>query len=119
MNGGGGQDYFFFTTAFNDIPVEKPGGEALTPRRSSFDDDEIDRTTRSFVLENADCQPSRSPGQRVQIGSARVKQRAVGTIIMAMDDMEIVKAVGKSLGIALAQQRLQVLTLQSGAGLSG
>jgi hypothetical protein len=21
MNGGGGQDYFFFTTAFNDIPV--------------------------------------------------------------------------------------------------
>jgi hypothetical protein len=23
MNGGDGQDYFFFTTAFNDIPVEK------------------------------------------------------------------------------------------------
>jgi hypothetical protein len=29
MNGGDGQDYFFFTTAFNGIPIEKSGGESV------------------------------------------------------------------------------------------
>jgi hypothetical protein len=33
MNGGDGQDYFFFTTAFNDIPVEKLVWQFRSPHR--------------------------------------------------------------------------------------
>src|ERR1700722_266810 len=90
---------------------------SLTRRRRSLDDDEVDRPARSVVVENADRQSSRSPGKRVQIGPPFVKQRAVGLIIMAMDNVEIAKAVGISLGIALPQQRLLPLAVQSNIGV--
>ena len=115
MNDGDPQDYFFFTTAFNDIPARKPAertANSLTPGRRTLDGDEIDRAARTLVVENADRQPPRSPGQCVEIGSAFVEQRAVRVIIMTVDDMQIAEAFRISLGIALPQQRLHALKIK-------
>src|SRR3984885_13422315 len=78
---------------------------SLTSGRSALDGDEVDRAARTLVVENADRQPPRSPGQCVEIGSAFVEQRSVGAIIMTVDNMEIAEAFRISLGIAFPQQR--------------
>src|SRR5579863_5895292 len=65
---------------------------SLTPGRVAFDGDDIDRAARPVVVESTNRQSPGPPGQRVQVGSAVVKQWAVGIIVMAVDDMESAKA---------------------------
>src|ERR1700722_367070 len=85
---------------------------SLTFGRSALDGDEIDRAAGTVVVENADRQPPGSPGQCVEIGSAFVKQRTFGVIIVAVDNVEIAEALRGSLRIALPQQRLDALKVK-------
>src|SRR5580692_8202361 len=98
----------FLHNGFQRHSDRKPAGRtvnSLTPSRRALDGDKIDRATWRVVVENADRQPPRFPGKRVQIGPALVEQRAAGVIIMAMDDMQIAEALRMSLGIALPKHR--------------
>ena len=120
MNGGSPQDYFFFTTAQRHSG-RKPAGRtvnSLTPGRRALDGDEIDRAARTLVVENADRQPPRSPGQCVEIGSAIVKQRTVGVIIMTVDNVEVGEAFRISLGIALPKHRPFALAIERIFGIN-
>ena len=42
-------------------------------------------------------QPSREPGERVQVGSAFIQQRTVGKNYHDLDDMEFTEVIRKSL----------------------
>src|SRR5882724_13353585 len=85
----------------NRKPQERPLALRLSCPRCALDRDKVDRTTRPVIVENSDRQPSRPPGERVQVGTALVQQRAFGIVIMAMDNVKIRKASGISCGIAL------------------
>jgi len=96
--------------------LEVPQPAATAPLVASYrrplDHDEIDRTTRSVIIENADRQPSRPPGERIEVGSALVQQRPFGEIIMAVNDVEIAEPFGEPLRITLVQQRRLALLIQ-------
>src|SRR5665213_3837324 len=72
---------------------------------NSADHNEIDWTAGLVVVEHTDRQPSRPPGERIQISAAFVQQRAVGVIVMAVDDVERAETIGGAFRIALPHQR--------------
>src|ERR1700676_4802270 len=85
----------------NRKPQERDRSLRLSCGRCALDQDKVDRTARPVIVENSDRQPSRPPGERVQVGTALVQQRAFGIVIMAMNDVKIRKACGIARGIAL------------------
>src|SRR5882724_12760928 len=58
--------------AESEAPIEESAAPPLTCRRRALDHDKVDRTTRPVIVENSDRQPSRPPGERVQVGPALV-----------------------------------------------
>ena len=102
------------------LNIGSPDGRArapLTSGRRPPDHDKIDRPTRSVIIENPDRQPSRPPGERVQIGAAFIQQRTFGMIIVTMDDVECAETVIKFLRIALPQECRLALPTQGNSGI--
>jgi hypothetical protein len=94
-----------------DLPPAR-GSSVICVLPAPPDHDEIDRTARSVIIENADRQPSGSPGERIEVGPALVQQRPFGEIIMAVNDVEIAEPSGEPFRITLAQQRRLALLIQ-------
>src|ERR1700761_2012973 len=67
---------------------------SLTRGGRAVDDDEVDRAASPVVVEDANRQSPRPPGERVEVGTAPVEQRAVGIVIMAVHDVQIAVAFG-------------------------
>ena len=67
-----------------------------------------------MVVEDSDHQPAGAlaPGQRVQIGAAPIKQRAVWIVVMTVNDVAVHKPVGKAPGIAFGEQRRLALLIE-------
>src|SRR5438067_3780064 len=98
--------------------IGSPNGRSrLMSRGRSPDNNKIHRAARSFIVENPDHQPTGFPGQRIEVGTAFVKQRSIGEVVMTMDHVEFAEPVRKSVGIALAQQGRFALPLQGNFGI--
>ena len=63
-----------------------------TIKRRSLNFDQGCRAARLRIIENADYEPPCPPRQRVEIGAARVKQRAFGEIVVAVHDVKAAEA---------------------------
>src|SRR6516225_10084417 len=116
---------FIHTSCFPIAPAprRRPGvaqafWQVLTLRRRPPDHDKIHRAARLFIVEHANGQPSGPPCKRIQVGAALIEQGAVRAIVMAMDDVELAEALGKSLRIALPQQRVRILSVERNFGVN-
>jgi hypothetical protein len=87
------------------------------PGRRSLDDDQFDRPAGPVVVENPDGQPAGAPGQRIEICAAFEQQRAIGIIVVAVNDVARAETCAISLRIALPQQRGFVLLRQRKLGI--
>ena len=81
------------------------------------DNNKIHRSAGSFVLENPDHQSSGFPSKRIEVGTAFVKQRPIGEVVMAMDHVKFAKALRKSVRIALTQEGGFALPVQGNFGI--
>src|SRR5437763_15130994 len=98
--------------------IGSPNGRSrLMSRGRSPDNNKIHRAAPSFIVENPDHQSTGFPGQRIEVGTAFVKQRSIGDVVMAMDHVKLADPLRKSVGIALAQQGRFALPIEGNLGI--
>src|SRR5580693_3129542 len=84
----------------------------LTRSRRIPDYNKIDRATGPVIVEHPDHQPTGPPGERIEIGAPLIQKRALGRIVMAVNDVTSPQAALESLRITLPQQRCFALLIQ-------